>query len=65
MVSFEETFRTIEKFGSSSGLKFNVHKTNAIWLGSKRNSNVTFLPHLNIKWNPQTFKILGITFTNV
>ena len=63
-VSFEETFQTIERFGSSSGLKLNVHKTNAIWLGSERNSNVRYLPHLNIKWNPETFKILGITFTN-
>lgn len=63
-VSFEETFRTVERFGSSSGLKLNVDKTNAIWLGSMRNSNVRYLPYLNIKWNPQTFKILGITFTN-
>ena len=63
-VSFEETIRTIDTFGKSSGLKLNVEKTNAVWLGSMRNSNQKFMPHLNIKWNPPTFKILGIVFTN-
>ena len=62
--SFEETFVTIDKFSKASGLRLNVSKTNAVWLGSQRNSTVKFMPHLDIKWNPSKFKILGIWFTN-
>ena len=62
--SFEETIITINKFGTFSGLLLNTNKTNAIWLGNKRNSPTRFMEHLNIEWNPQKFKILGIWFTN-
>lgn len=62
--SFEESMRIVDTFGRASGLNLNVNKTNAIWLGSKRNSDVKYMPHLNIVWNPIKFKILGIWFTN-
>ena len=62
--SFEETFRTIETFSKASGLKLNVNKTNAVWLGSRQNSPIRFMPHLDVRWNPVRFKILGIWFTN-
>ena len=62
--SFEETFSTLDKFSKASGLKLNVSKTNAIWLGSQRNNQLKFMPHLDIKWNPSKFKILGIWFSN-
>ena len=62
--SFEETIITINKFGNFSGLLLNTSKTSAIWLGKKRNSPIRYLEHLNIDWNPNKFKILGIWFTN-
>ena len=62
--SFEEAMQVLDHFGSKSGLFLNAHKTSAIWLGNMRNSPVKFMHHLNIKWNPQRFKILGIWFTN-
>jgi hypothetical protein len=62
--SFEETIKTIDKFGSASGLYLNTGKTSAIWLGSKRNSPVKYMQHLGVDWNPTKFKILGIWFTN-
>ena len=62
--SFEETVQTIQQFSNVSGLKLNSSKTNVIWLGSSRNSNVRYMQHLDMSWNPETFKILGIIFTN-
>ena len=61
--SFEETIRMIEDFGNKSGLLLNAGKSNAIWLGSKRNSKEKFMPHLSMTWNPERFKILGIWFS--
>ena len=49
-----------------SGLKMNYDKTVAVWIGSKRNPNVKFIPELNFNWNPVTFWVLGVVFsTNV
>ena len=49
-----------------SGLKMNYDKTVVVWIGSKRNSNVKFMPELNFYWNPVTFTVLGVVFsTNV
>ena len=42
----------------------NPGKTSAVWLGSKKNSAVRFMDHLKMTWNPETFRILGILFTN-
>ena len=53
----------INKFGKVSGLFLNADKTQAIWLGSKKYSKVKYMPHLKMVWNPITFKILGIWFT--
>ena len=62
--SFEKLFDILNKFGEVSGLKLNAEKTNNVWLGSRRNSNARWLPHLNMTWNPPKFKILGLWFTN-
>ena len=53
----------MDKFGRTSGLFMNDEKTQAIWLGSDKNSQVRYMPHLNIVWNPDRFKILGVWFT--
>lgn len=62
--SFEESFKTINKFERASGLTLNTNKSCAIWLGSMKNSLKKYMPHLDIQWNPKQFKILGIWFTN-
>ena len=62
--SFEELFKELEYFGDISGLKLNTDKTNNVWLGNMTNSNVRWLPHLNMNWNPPRFKILGLWFTH-
>ena len=62
--SFEETIQTVQLFGSVSGLLLNTKKTNSIWLGSRKGSQIRYMQHLNICWNPLVFKILGIWFSN-
>jgi hypothetical protein len=60
--SFEASLSILKTFGSTSGLFLNADKTEAVWLGSLKNSRVTFAPHLKIIWNPKQFKVLGIWF---
>ena len=62
--SFGSCVTVIDHFGRTSGLYMNAGKTNAVWLGSRRNSVATYMHHLVMEWNPPTFKILGIWFTN-
>ena len=56
--------KTIDDFGNKSGFFLNAGKTRAIWLGNKRNSPVKLMPNLQMEWNPASFTIIGIWFTN-
>ena len=62
--SFERTVKTIDTLEKKSGLFLNTGKTSAIWLGTRRNSPVRYVPHLNMNWNPPKFIVLCIWFTN-
>ena len=60
--SFEGCIRVLQTFSSMSGLKINFDKCIAIWLGKNKNYSKKYCSHLNITWNPETFRYLGITF---
>ena len=61
--SLSSCLDTLELFGECSGLKVNVEKTKAAWLGSKRFSKDIILPEKNLAWAfNEPFDILGITF---
>ena len=61
--SLSQCLDTLELFGECSGLKVNVEKTKAVWLGSKRFSKDILLPEKNLAWVfNESFGILGITF---
>ena len=62
--SFEETIETIDSFSKYSGLYLNKSKTCAVWLGKDRKSPTKYMEHLNMNWNPDKFKILGLWFTD-
>ena len=62
-ISFEQSISTVDNFGRKSGLVMNSGKTQAIWLGSKRQSLTKYRPHIKIDWNPPKFKILGVWLT--
>ena len=51
---------TLQCFASMSGLMINIGKTVAVSIGSRRNSQVKFMPELGLTWNPATFKVLGV-----
>ncbi|KAK2549422.1 LINE-1 retrotransposable element ORF2 protein [Acropora cervicornis] len=61
--SLSQRLDTLELLGECSGLKVNVEKAKAIWLGSKRFSKEILLPEKNLAWVfNETFDILGIAF---
>ena len=53
----------MQHFASTSGLKINVDKIVAVCIGSERNSQVKFIPELDLNWNPGTFKVLDVMFS--
>ena len=61
-ISFEKSFDTIKKNGKVSGLFLNTDNTQVIWLGSKRWSQIKYMPHLKIVWNRSQLKI-GVCLT--
>ena len=46
-----------------SGLKINVEKTRAIWIGSLNHSNRQLCKEYKLDWSQGSFKILGVNFT--
>ena len=62
-VSFDQIVQTIDIFGRKSGLLMNSSKTQAVWLGNRKGSDVRYAPNLKIEWNPLKFKILGVWLT--
>lgn len=64
--SFRECIRTLKLFATMSGLKINSEKTQVVWIGNRKNSQIKYMPDCNFSWNPDTFKVLGVVFsTNV
>ena len=61
--SVRESVNVLVRFASMSGLKIDFDKTNAIWIGSEKDSKIRFLPNLEFRWNPTTFKVLGVHFS--
>ena len=46
-----------------SGLKINVEKARAIWIGSLSHSNWQLFKEYKLDVSQGSFKILGVTFT--
>ena len=46
-----------------SGLKINVDKTRALWIGSSCGSSETLCEELAFDWSQEPLKILGVTFS--
>ena len=56
----ENSLRSVNSFGDISGLRLNIEKTKAMWLGKW--ANRTTKP-LSLKWVKNPTKILGIYFS--
>ena len=61
--SFMESIRSLQYFSTISGLQMNMDKTQVIWIGSRKNSQIRYMPEFNFVWDPGIFKVLGIKFS--
>lgn len=61
--SLQEALSILNTFYEMSGLKINVEKTKAIWVGSFSNSLRQMCSNYKLDWTQGPFKILGVTFT--
>ena len=43
--------KTISQIYECAGIRINIDKTEAIWIGSRKGCLDTLLPELNISWN--------------
>ena len=59
--SLRATIKTLDYFDQASGLKMNVSKTKASWIGSKRFSEDTICHELGLDW-VHSFTALGISY---
>ena len=55
-----ESLVLIETFGNVSGLRLNIKKTEALWIGSKKNCDLKLLPEKDFKWPKKKVKALGV-----
>lgn len=60
--SLKSALDLLFQFSKFSGLKPNISKTKAIWIGSKINSN-TMCSDTGLQWTTEPFTILGVTYT--
>ena len=58
-----ELLKTIKQFEAYSGLKMNMDKCTATWIGSKIGSNERLCAHIPLPWSKEPYKILGIMFS--
>ena len=55
-----ESLVLIETFGNVSGLRLNIKKTEALWIGSKKDCDLKLLPEKDFKWPKKKVKALGV-----
>ena len=61
--SLKQALHIFDSFAACAGLRVNVDKTEAIWVGSRLGSNEKLLPNRKLSWNTSgKFKLLGIRF---
>ena len=61
--SLEQSLFMFNKFTECAGLRVNLDKTEAIWLGSRQSCHEQLLPDKHLSWNfSGKFKLLGISF---
>ena len=63
-ISLRNSLETLNAFYLMSGLKLNIDKTKAIWIGSTSKSNSRLCCDYNLDSNQEPIKILGVTFTS-
>ena len=62
-ITLRKILEKLNTFYLISGLKLNIDKTKAIWIGSMNKSNRMLCKKYKLDWSQEPFKILGVTFT--
>ena len=61
--SLKEALLTLKQYYLMSGLKINVDKTRALWIGSLSNSEETLCEEYPLDWSQEPLKALGVVFS--
>ena len=62
--SLKSALDLLFQFSKYSGLKPNIEKTQAVWIGNKIKSKEKLCANYKLNWNESTFKALGIIFSS-
>ena len=60
--SLNKTFNVLSDFSNFSGLKINLEKTHAVWIGLKMYSSASIKTRWKLCWGKTDFKLLGFIF---
>ena len=63
--SFLRSLYLLDAFASISGLKVNYEKTEALWIGASKSSNLTFSSSEPITWANERVIALGVWFSTL
>ena len=61
--SLKSALDLLFQFSKFSGLKPNIYKTKAVWIGSKIGSKDIICRDTGLQWTTEPFTILGVTYT--
>ena len=61
--SLKGALRTLKQYYIMSGLKINVDKTRALWIGSLSNSEETLCQEYPLDWSQEPLKALGVVLS--
>ena len=59
----KETLSILNLYYKMSGLKINIEKTRAIWIGALSHSVEQLCRNQRLDWSQDPFKVFGVTFT--
>ena len=61
--SLKEALHLLKQYYKMSGLKINIDKTRALWIGSSCSSTERLCEEIPLDWSQEPLRILGVTFS--
>ena len=61
--SLKEALHLLKQYYKMSGLKINIDKTRALWIGSSSSSTERLCEEFPLDWSQEPLRILGVTFS--
>ena len=61
--SLTEALHLLKQYYKMSGLKINIDKTRALWIGSSSSSTERLCEEFPLDWSQEPLRILGVTFS--